>query len=128
MSDSLQLLCPWNFPDKKSWNGLPFPTPGDLPDPDWTFTSYVSCIGRWVLHHSHHLGSPIRKIHCANSPERYLLASFFKMKPMYIYMIIKVEKIWKKEKNYYKATTLTQLFSMMCFSPLVFLIHWWGCF
>ena len=38
-------------------------------------------------------------------------------------MIIKVEKIWKKEKNYYKATTLTQLFSMMCFSLLVFFIH-----
>ena len=27
-----QLLCPWNFPDKNP-SGLPFPTPGHLPDP-----------------------------------------------------------------------------------------------
>ena len=43
MSDSLQLwparlLCPWNFPGKNTgvgyhWSGLPFPSPGDLPDP-----------------------------------------------------------------------------------------------
>ena len=25
---------------------------------DWTRVSYVSCIGRWVLYHLHHLGSP----------------------------------------------------------------------
>ena len=39
MSDSLQphglqparLLCPWNFPGKKYWSGLPFPPSGDLP-------------------------------------------------------------------------------------------------
>ena len=24
---------------------------------DWTYVSYVSCIGRWVLHHWHHLGT-----------------------------------------------------------------------
>ena len=24
---------------------------------DWTHISYASCIGRWVLYHSHHLGS-----------------------------------------------------------------------
>ena len=28
-----RLLCPWNFPGKEHWSGLPFPTPGDLPDP-----------------------------------------------------------------------------------------------
>ena len=27
-----RLLCPWNSPGKY-WNGLPFPSPGDLPDP-----------------------------------------------------------------------------------------------
>ena len=25
---------------------------------DWTHISYVSCIGRWVIYHWHHLGSP----------------------------------------------------------------------
>ena len=28
-----RLLCPWYFPGKKYCNGLPFPTPEDLPDP-----------------------------------------------------------------------------------------------
>ena len=40
VSDSLRprglqatrLLCPWNF-QEKYWSGLPFPAPGDLPDP-----------------------------------------------------------------------------------------------
>ena len=27
-----KLLCPWNFPDKKYWNGLPFPSPGGVAD------------------------------------------------------------------------------------------------
>ena len=25
-------LCPWTFPGKNNWNGLPFPSLGDLPD------------------------------------------------------------------------------------------------
>ena len=29
---------------------------------DWTRVSYVSCIGRWVLYHWSHLGSPWRSI------------------------------------------------------------------
>ena len=42
MSDSLatlqpvapsRLLCPWEFPRQEYWRGLPFPSPGDLPDP-----------------------------------------------------------------------------------------------
>ena len=28
-----RLLCPWNFPGKEYWSGLPFPSPGDLPNP-----------------------------------------------------------------------------------------------
>ena len=27
---------------------------------DRTHISYISCIGRWVLYHSHHLGSPLK--------------------------------------------------------------------
>ena len=41
LSDSLRphglqpasLLYPWDFPGKKHWSGLPFPSSGDLPDP-----------------------------------------------------------------------------------------------
>ena len=36
----------------KYWNGLPCPSPGDLPDTGIEPTSlYVSCIGRQVLYH-----------------------------------------------------------------------------
>ena len=28
-----RLLCPWNFPGKNTGVGLPFSSPGDLPDP-----------------------------------------------------------------------------------------------
>ena len=28
-----RLLCPWNSPGKNTGSGLPFPPPGDLPDP-----------------------------------------------------------------------------------------------
>ena len=27
------LLCPWDFPEKNYWHGLPFPSPGELPVP-----------------------------------------------------------------------------------------------
>ena len=37
-----KLLCPWDFPGKKYWSGLPFPPPGDLPDPGVKPTSPVS--------------------------------------------------------------------------------------
>ena len=47
VSDSLQphelqptrLLCPWNFPSKNTGLDLPFPAPGDLPDPGIELTS-----------------------------------------------------------------------------------------
>ena len=28
-----RLLCPWYFSREEYWRGLPFPSPGDLPDP-----------------------------------------------------------------------------------------------
>ena len=37
-----RLLCPWSFPGKKYWSGLPFPTPGDLSDPGIKPMSLVS--------------------------------------------------------------------------------------
>ena len=50
MSNSLQshglqptrLLCPWDFPGKNTVSGLPFPSPGDLPDPGIQPTSLAS--------------------------------------------------------------------------------------
>ena len=58
VSDSLRphdlqperLLCPRDSAGK-NWRGLPFPSPGDLPDPGITPTSLVSCTGRQVLYH-----------------------------------------------------------------------------
>ena len=34
-SDSLptSILCPWGFSRQEYWSELPFPPPGDLPDP-----------------------------------------------------------------------------------------------
>ena len=42
---------------------------------DWTCVSYSSCIGRWVLSHSHHLGSPSL---VENPKSRRNLLFFFK--------------------------------------------------
>ena len=50
MSDSLKshglqparLLCPWSFPGKNTAGGLPFPPPGELPDPGVKEMSLVS--------------------------------------------------------------------------------------
>ena len=42
------------FSRQEYWNGLPFPSPGDLPDPrikPESFTSPSLVIGRWVLCH-----------------------------------------------------------------------------
>ena len=40
------------FSRQEYWSGLPCPPPEDLPNPVIKPTSlYISCIGRWVLHH-----------------------------------------------------------------------------
>ena len=39
------------FSRQEYWNGLAFPTPGDLPDPGIKPTSCVSYIGRQILYH-----------------------------------------------------------------------------
>ena len=40
------------FSRREYWSGLPFSTPGDLPDPGIeTECLCVSCIGRWILYH-----------------------------------------------------------------------------
>ena len=44
------------FSRQEYWSELPCPTSGDLLDPGIEHVSY--CIGRWVLYHCYHLGSP----------------------------------------------------------------------
>ena len=40
------------FSRQEYWSGLPFPSPGDLPDPGIEPASLIStCIGRQVLYH-----------------------------------------------------------------------------
>ena len=47
------------FSRPEYWNGLPRPSPGDLPDPGVEPASLnVSCLGRRVLYHSRHLERP----------------------------------------------------------------------
>ena len=38
------------FPRQEFWNGLTFPSPGDLPNPGVELESHVSCIDRKILY------------------------------------------------------------------------------
>ena len=54
-----QVPLSMGFSRQEYYSGLLCPPPGDLPDPGIKpIISYVSCIGRQVLYHQHHLGSP----------------------------------------------------------------------
>ena len=44
------------FSRQEYWSGLSFPFPGDLPNLAITPGSHVTCSGRSVLYHQHHLG------------------------------------------------------------------------
>ena len=47
------------FSRQEYWSGLPFPISEDLPDPEIEPSiSCISCIGRQILYHAHHVGSP----------------------------------------------------------------------
>ena len=52
-----QALLSMGFSSQEYWGWLPWPPPGDLPNSETEPPSHVSCIGRQVLHHEHHLGS-----------------------------------------------------------------------
>ena len=55
-----QAPLPMEFSRQEYWNGVPFPTPGDLPNPRVEAASLMSPgIGRQVLYHWHHLGSSL---------------------------------------------------------------------
>ena len=47
------ILCPWNFPGKEYWSGLPFPSPGDLPYPGIELVSPPLAGGLDFLQWSH---------------------------------------------------------------------------
>ena len=45
-------LCPRDFSRQEHWSGLPFPSPGDFPDPGIEpVVSCVSYIGKRILYH-----------------------------------------------------------------------------
>ena len=44
-----RLLCSWNFPEKNTWSGLSFPSPGDHSDS--RNQTPFSCISRQILYH-----------------------------------------------------------------------------
>ena len=50
-----RLLCLWGFSRQKYWNGFPFPSPGDRPNPGID-PGLLHC--RWNLYHPSHQGSP----------------------------------------------------------------------
>ena len=50
---------------QEHWSGLPCPSPRD-----WTWISYISCIGKQVLYHQHHLRSPRKWRHTAKKRTR----------------------------------------------------------
>ena len=51
---------PMGFPRQEYWSALPFPSPGDLPDPGTkpSLIACVSCIGRQILYQLSCEGSP----------------------------------------------------------------------
>ena len=54
----VRLLCPWGFCRQEYWSGLPFPPPGDLPNPGIKPLSPALLVDSLPLSH---LGSPYRK-------------------------------------------------------------------
>ena len=54
-------------------SGLPCPLPGDLPNPGIEPASLtISCIGRWILYHYHHLERPLEDVSILHSREDHL--------------------------------------------------------
>ena len=43
------LLCPWGISGQEYWSGLPFPSPGDLSNPETEPTS-LALAGEFIYH------------------------------------------------------------------------------
>ena len=63
-----RLLCPWDFPDN---TGLPFPTPGDLPDPGMEPVSFMSPI----LSDGFFTSSTTWEAHLESASQMFILAN-----------------------------------------------------
>ena len=63
-----QIPLSMGFSRQEYWSGFPFLSPGNRPNPGIDLVSYISCIGRWVLSHSHHLGSPSQETAILKNP------------------------------------------------------------
>ena len=60
-TEAHQAPLPIGFSRQECWSGLPCPSPGGSSQSrDLTHISNVSCIGRWLLYHQHHPGSPLK--------------------------------------------------------------------
>ena len=59
MDQPARLLCPWDSVGKNTGVGCRAHLQGLFQSRDQTCVSYISCIGRWVLYHQHHLESQI---------------------------------------------------------------------
>ena len=88
------------------WSGLPFPTPGDLPNPGTEPVSPVSCTGRRILYQLCHLGSQMR-IYSFHSQKKDYIRSVFFMLTFYAY--------------YYVLDTLHILRHLILFNTLKYL-------
>ena len=61
------------FLKQEYWSGLPCPPPGESSWlRDWTYVSYVSCIGRWILYQLSHQVSPKEYISNSKYPSQHL--------------------------------------------------------
>ena len=69
-----RLRCPWESPGKNTGLGCHFLLQGIFLTQGSNPSSYVSCIGRWVLYHQHHLGS-----HVSHFSNVFLFCFFMKL-------------------------------------------------
>ena len=67
-----RFLCPWTFQGKEYWSALPFPIPGDLPDPGIELACPIWQTDSFPLHL---LGSP-QSSHQAANLSTFLSMSF----------------------------------------------------
>ena len=63
-----RVLCPWNFTGKNTGVGYLFLLQVISLTLGSNGISYVSCIGRWILYHWHHLGSLSWGLHSFSFP------------------------------------------------------------
>ena len=77
----VRLLCPWDFSRQEYWSGLPFPSPGDLPDPGIEPVSLASpaLAGRFLTTRATREPNIMKMIWCKESENKLLLVfkSFF---------------------------------------------------